>query len=208
MIGVLGGTYPIHYGHLRTALEVMQGIGLDQVRFIPLHHAVHREQPRATGDLRLRMLQAAIAMQPGFIADARELQRRGDSFMVDTLASLRAEYRDRPICLLLGGDAFNYFLSWRHPTNILQLAHLVVMQRPGHAAIEDPALRRLLDAHRATDNSELRDSLGGRIYLQTVTQLEISSTQIRALIAAGHCPRYLLPEPVLRLLEAEGLYRG
>lgn len=147
MIGVLGGTFdPIHYGHLRTALEVMQGIGLDQVRFIPLHHAVHREQPRATGDLRLRMLQAAIAMQPGFIADARELQRRGDSFMVDTLASLRAEYRDRPICLLLGGDAFNYFLSWRHPTNILQLAHLVVMQRPGHAAIEDPALRRLLDA--------------------------------------------------------------
>lgn len=210
MIGVLGGTFdPIHFGHLRTALDVMQGVGLTEVRFIPLHHAVHREQPIGSSELRLRMLQAAVAEQPGFIADERELQRRGDSYMVDTLGSLRAELGERPpICLILGGDAFNHFLAWRQPETILQLAHLIVMRRPGHDGIDDPALLRLLAVHRAANNSELREISGGRIYFQPVTQMEISSTRIRALLAAGDSPRFLLPEAVLRLLEAEGLYHG
>jgi nicotinate-nucleotide adenylyltransferase len=209
MIGILGGTFdPIHFGHLRTALDVMQGVGLAEVRFVPLHRAVHREQPVVSGRLRLQMLQLAVADQPGFSVDDRELRRRGDSYMVDTLASLREEMGQRPLGLILGGDAFNQFLSWRQPLTILQLAHLLVMQRPGHDRIVDPQLRRLLQGHRASDRDALHQLSAGRILFQPVTQLEISSTKIRGLVAAGHSPRYLLPETVLQLLEAERLYRG
>jgi len=208
MIGVIGGTFdPVHFGHLRTALDVMQGVGLDEVRFIPLHRAVHREQPAVSGALRLRMLQLAIADQPGFCIDERELQRRGDSYMVDTLGSLRAELGQRPLCLILGGDAFAHFLSWREPHGILRLAHLVVMQRPGQGEIDDPELAQLLGAHRAATGAELCQHPAGRIHFQPVTQLAISSTRIRELIAAGRSPRYLLPEAVLQLLESQRLYR-
>ena len=209
MIGILGGTFdPVHFGHLRTALDVMQGVGLAEVRFIPLHRAVHREQPQTPGSLRLQMLQLAIADQPGFVVDDRELRRRGDSYMVDTLDSLRDDVGQQPLCLILGGDAFRHFLSWRQPRVILQLAHLVVMQRPSHERIDDPQLRRLLEDHRADHRDELRQAPAGRILFQPVTQLAISSTKIRALVAAGHSPRFLLPESVLQLLERQGLYRG
>jgi nicotinate-nucleotide adenylyltransferase len=208
MVGILGGTFdPIHFGHLRTALDVMQGVGLDEVRFIPLYQAVHRPQPKAPAELRLRMLQAAISHQPDFSADDRELKRQGDSYMVDTLTSLREELGDRPLCLILGGDAFCHFLSWHRPQQILRLAHLVVMQRPGHGEIHAPALLKLLSSHQIQAPTELRKAPAGQIYFQPVTQLEISSTQIRALIVAGKSPHYLLPESVMKLIEAEDLYR-
>ena len=76
MIGILGGTFdPIHFGHLRPALDCLQTLGLREVRFVPLKVAVHRDQPRASPSQRLAMLEAAIAGQPGFVADARELGR-------------------------------------------------------------------------------------------------------------------------------------
>ncbi|MEN8168579.1 MAG: nicotinate-nucleotide adenylyltransferase [Pseudomonadota bacterium] len=208
MLGILGGTFdPIHFGHLRTALDVMQAVGLDEVRFIPLHQPVHRAQPKASGELRLRMLQLAIDGQPGFSVDDRELKRHGASYMVDTLASLREELGGRPICLILGGDAFSHFLGWHRPRQILRLAHLVVMQRPGHGEIHDPALLQLLESQQIQVPTELMRAAAGQIYFQPVTQLEISSTQIRALIAAGKSPHYLLPESVMKQIEAAGLYR-
>ena len=207
MIGILGGTFdPIHFGHLRTALEVMQGAGLEQVRFIPLHQAVHRAQPLVDGPTRLRMINVAISEQPGFVADDRELRRQGESYTVDTLGSLRAEFGDRSICLIVGGDAFRQFLTWHRPMEILDLANLIIMQRPGHGIFNDPGLQALID-ERATDRADdLRRLPAGKIYFQPVTQLEISATHIRSLIASGVSARYLLPETVLQLIHKEGLY--
>jgi len=208
MIGILGGTFdPIHYGHLRTALDVMQAIGLDQVRFIPLHGAVHRDQPETPSDLRLRMVAAAIEGTPGFVADDRELRRSGDSYTVDTLGSLRRDFPHAPLCLLMGMDAFNGFADWRRPGEILRLAHLVVMHRPGMTEPTEPRVRALLQDHRCASRESLRSEKGGLIHLQAVTQLEISSTRIRALIGAGASPRYLLPESVMTLIEENRLYR-
>jgi nicotinate-nucleotide adenylyltransferase len=132
MIGVLGGTFdPIHFGHLRPALDCLQALALEEVRLIPLNVAVHRPQPVASSALRLAMLEAAIAGQPGFVADPRELERPGGSYTYDTLISLRAELGDaEPLCLLIGADAFAGFLDWHRPADILDLAHLVVMRRP------------------------------------------------------------------------------
>jgi len=209
MIGILGGTFdPIHIAHLRTALEVKQGVGLDEIRFIPLYQAVHREQPKVSGDLRLRMVLAAISDQPCFVADDRELKRQGESYTVDTLGSLRADLGDRTLCLIVGGDAFSQFLTWHRPLEILDLAHLVVMQRPGHGDLSDPGLQALIGEREATDPELLRQRPAGHIYFQSVTQMEISATHIRNLIAAAQSPRYLLPEGVLHIIQDQNLYQS
>jgi nicotinate-nucleotide adenylyltransferase len=208
MIGLFGGAFdPIHFGHLRAALEVREALGLSEVRLLPLHVAVHREQPLAAAALRLRMVQAAVDGVPGLVADDRELKRPGGSYTVDTLASLRAELgADLPLCLLVGGDAFNGFLQWHRPLQILALAHLAVMRRPGSVLPRDAALRALLARHRAQRPEDLQAAPAGRIWTQAVTQLDISSTRIRRAFADGKSPRFLLPDAVLDLAEAAGCY--
>ena len=208
LIGVLGGTFdPVHFGHLRAALDCQQALGLAQVRFVPLNVAVHRAQPVASSALRLAMLEAAIGGQPGFVTDDRELGRSGGSYTYETLRALRNDLGvDQPLCLLLGADAYQGFLDWYRPLDILDAAHLVVMRRPGHDPVAGPSLRALYLERACDDPSALARAPGGRILFQDVTQVEISSTQIRALIARGLSPRYLLPESVLELIRREGLY--
>jgi nicotinate-nucleotide adenylyltransferase len=207
MIGVFGGTFdPIHFGHLRTALDVLQAVGLAEVRFIPLHGAVHRDQPETPAAQRLEMVRLATRQQAGFVVDDREIARAGDSYTVDTLTSLRQEQPDRSLCLLLGMDAFNGFLDWHCPDQILRLAHLVVMQRPGEEGPKDAVVKALLAEHRASTPTQLRTRDCGLILQQPVTQLEISASKIRRLIAQGRTPRYLLPESVLQLIENRYLY--
>ncbi len=97
-IGVLGGTFdPIHHGHLRPALEALERLDLAEVRFIPCRQPPHRGQPMTTAEQRLALLELAVAEQPGFVVDDRELRREGPSYMVDTLASLRAEINQAPL---------------------------------------------------------------------------------------------------------------
>ncbi len=209
MIGVLGGTFdPIHFGHLRPALEVLLALGLDELRFVPVGQAVHREPPHAAAAHRLAMVEAAVRGQPGFIADRRELDRPGRSYTFDTLTSLREEFGPRrPLCLLLGSDAFRGFLSWHRPLEILGLAHLVVMTRPGSETAGEAPLQNLQRERSAPHPRALRASPAGRIYFLEVTQLEISATAIRELVAAGQSPRFLLPDPVISVIAREGLYR-
>ncbi len=210
MIGVLGGTFdPVHFGHLRPALEMQQALGLAEVRFVPLNVAVHRRQPEASGAQRLAMVRAAVGGEPQFRVDARELQRTGRSYSYETLRSLRSELGDRqPICLLTGSDAFRDFLSWHRPDDILELAHLVVMQRPGADAGLDARLRDWMAPRLLPGPEGLDQRPGGHILLNRVTQLDISSTAIRRIIRAGRSPRYLLPDAVLEIIEREDLYRG
>jgi nicotinate-nucleotide adenylyltransferase len=209
MIGVLGGTFdPIHYGHLRIALDAMESLGLSQVRFLPLHQAVHREQPRASAEQRLAMVRLAIAGQVGFVLDDSECQRQGPSYMLDTLRQLRQQLGEPQLALLLGSDAFQGFLAWREPHNVLGLCHLVVLGRPGYRLPETGELGALAARHGVTDAQELRRHPSGKILCQPVTQLEISASDIRQRIAARRSPRYLLPEVVLDLIEREALYRA
>jgi nicotinate-nucleotide adenylyltransferase len=210
MIGVLGGTFdPIHFGHLRPALEVLQTLGLSEVRFVPLNVAVHRDQPLASPEQRLTMLRAALVGQSAFVADDRELRRTGGSYSYDTLSSLRGELgKSVPICLLLGVDAFREFLTWHRPDGILELAHLVVMKRPGAEGLVAPVLGRRMESRLTAEVPDLWAAPGGRVLFQDVTQLDISATEIRRLIARGMSPRYLLPDAVLDIIRREGMYRG
>jgi nicotinate-nucleotide adenylyltransferase len=195
MIGVLGGTFdPVHYGHLRPALEVMQAIALQQVRFLPNRIPPHRETPWLNVENRLELLKTAIDDQPGFELDQRELQREGHSYMVDTLESLRADFPSHPICLILGMDAFLGLKQWHQWQRIPQLCHLVVTTRPGSEL--DNAFIRDLPATLAHTASALSEVAAGRILLQSVTQLDISASQIRLMLSKGLSVRYLLPDEV------------
>ncbi|RDH83292.1 MAG: nicotinic acid mononucleotide adenylyltransferase [endosymbiont of Escarpia spicata] len=209
MIGILGGTFdPIHFGHLRTALDVKHALRLDEIRLIPLRHAVHRDQPETPAKLRLQMVEAAVSDTPGFSADDRELRRDSASYTIDTLLSLREDLsEEEPLCLLMGSDAFKDFLSWHRPLDIAALAHLIIMTRPGQPAKIDPPLQQFLAPRQTTDPAELRTTPGGRILFQSVTQLDISATRIRAMVANGDSPRFLLPDAVLEIIEREKLYR-
>jgi nicotinate-nucleotide adenylyltransferase len=156
--------------------------------------------------LRLRMLEAALAGQPGFVADDRELRRPGPSFMVDTLASLRAEHATRPLCLMLGLDAFNGVASWHRADELLSLAHLLVAHRPGSEPESAGPVARMLAVHRAPQPRDLSTRPAGLIWLQTVTALDIASSAIRESLAAGGDVRYLVPEPVRELIEKTHVY--
>ncbi len=204
MIGIFGGTFdPIHNGHLRTALDVYEALALDELRFIPLGRAVHRDQPQTTAAMRLAMLQAAIGGQAGFIIDERELNLSRPSYSVHTLQSLREELgNEAPLCLLMGRDAFLGFAGWHQPEKILQLAHLVVMDRPGHGLPEAGALHDLMQGRVTREASDLRGAPGGYILFQPVTRLDISSSDIRARLAQGRSVRWLVPETVRVILQA------
>ena len=195
MIGVLGGTFdPVHFGHLRPALEVMQAVGLEQVRFLPNRIPPHRETPWLNADNRLELLKTAIGDQPGFELDQRELQREGHSYMVDTLESLRNDFPSHPVCLILGMDAFLGLKQWHQWQRIPELCHLVVTTRPGFEVSGD--FIRQLPATLVTETSGLFELAAGRILLQSVTQLDISASHIRAMLAKGQSVRYLLPDEV------------
>ena len=206
-IGLFGGTFdPIHYGHLRTAFELLQLLKLSQVRFLPTGNPPHREAPLASSELRLEMVRAAVAGQPGFAVDDREIRRSGVSYSVDTLTDLRREHPQRSLCLLLGMDAFLGMPTWHRWREIFELAHVVVAHRPGwKAPITGPLGEEMVD--RGTGSIwDLHGSIAGRIHVHAVTQLEIASTDLRALIVSGRDLRYLVPDAVRDLIVRTGCY--
>lgn len=207
MIGILGGTFdPVHYGHLRTALDVQEALGLDRVHFVPLRHAVHREQPSVSAELRAAMVEAAIADHPGFVMDERELHSSAPSYSLNTLQSFHRQMPGERLCFLLGMDAFSGFLQWRQPMGILELAHLVVMHRPGEE-LHNQQLRQLVDERHAEQPEQLCQRQGGYIHFQPVTQLDISASDIRRRASQGLSPRYLLPDAVATIIARLQLYR-
>jgi nicotinate-nucleotide adenylyltransferase len=115
-VGIFGGTFdPIHYGHLRTAFELMQVLQCGEIRFVPSRRPPHRDITAAEPELRLKMVEAAIAGQGGFVLDDREFQREGPSFTVDTLTSLREELGNTPGHAADRGSAFRALRSRAHP---------------------------------------------------------------------------------------------
>ena len=206
-IGILGGTFdPIHFGHLRTAVEMRECLGLAEVRFMPCRVPPIKKAPVASAAQRLDMVRAAVAGLPGAVVDERELHRDGPSYSVDTLSSLRADFPERPLCLIVGMDAFSGFSSWHRWQELERLAHIVVAHRPGASAPEDGAIIELLERARTRDPADLATATHGRVLLHSVTQLDISSSAIRDGFARGESQRFLLPDPVIDLIESSGCY--
>ncbi|HED17629.1 MAG TPA: nicotinate-nucleotide adenylyltransferase [Gammaproteobacteria bacterium] len=217
MIGLFGGTFdPVHYGHLRPALEIYSALKLDEMRFIPAAQPPHRQTPQASASQRRDMLELALADQPGFVLDDRELRRAGPSYMIDTLISLRADLGPaRPMCLVLGLDAFAGLESWHRWQELLDLAHIVIAQRPAldqglaETQIElSEKLQGLLSEHLTEQPDQLEAQPSGSLYRLTVTQLAISASMIRTACEKGKSCRYLLPEAVYQYIQRTGLYQS
>lgn len=212
-LALLGGTFdPIHFGHLRMAEELAEALEIEQVRFIPAGRPPHRGQPRAASIHRLEMARLAIASNPRFVLDEREFHRDAPSYSVDTLADLRAEApAATPLVLFMGADAFMGLTTWHEWRRLFELAHVAVAHRPGFSAaawedaLPDP-LRRLLATRRAEQAGEILEKPAGRIFLHSITQLDISASQIRDRALRGRSLRYLLPDAVIAYLNENHLY--
>ncbi len=203
MIGLMGGTFnPIHFGHLRPALEIADLLALDEVRFIPAHYPPLKKQPCVSADDRSAMVQLAIQDEPRFVLDTRELQRDRTSYTVETLRSLRHELGDKiPLCWMMGMDAYLNFTQWHQWQKILGLCHLVVSHRPNYSA-NNPQL----SAYHTQQKTDLLTQTAGKIYFIAVTQLDISATMIRYERKQQRSIRYLVPDAVHNYINEKKLY--
>ncbi|MDA0237278.1 MAG: nicotinate-nucleotide adenylyltransferase [Proteobacteria bacterium] len=213
-IGILGGTFdPIHFAHLRLAEEVAEAFTLDTVRLIPSADPPHRASPRASAQDRLRMVQLALkAGGDHLVADGRELDRVGKSYMVDTLRVLRAENRNASISLILGTDAFVELMTWHEWQQLLTLAHIIVASRPNLPISQlNNKLRGELFSEfkkrNSGDYNALKSSTHGLIYTYEFTSLEVSGTSLRKRIQSGLSLKYLLPDNVINYIKNHGLYK-
>ncbi len=205
--GILGGTFdPIHFGHLRTALELRQTLDLAEVLIIPCYQPMHRKAPVATPEQRLAMVQQAIANEPSLRIDSCEIQRKGPSYTIDTLEILRKKLPHTPLCVIIGIDALLNFPSWHRYEDILKLAHLVVAHRPFYHLPQTGIIAELIKNRLVNSPLALHETLAGHILMHPVTSLEISATDIRKQIAMGRNPRYLLPDSVYEYIQQHGVY--
>lgn len=207
-LGIFGGTFdPIHIGHLRMALEIKQQLQLDEMRLLPCYLPPHRPAPGATADERVAMLKLAVQDCAELVIDARELQRDKPSYTYDTLCELRAEVgTEVGLCLCMGMDSFVTLDSWHNWEQLLQLANIVVVARPGWFLPESGAVADLLSLHRGNSDVIAQHSAGAIVLLEQ-RLLPISATDIRAQIHAGYSPQFLVPDVVWNYIRSHRLYQ-
>ena len=205
-LGVLGGAFdPVHIGHLRGAIAVREHLGLERVDLLPAAQSPLKDAATVTAADRLAMLEAAVRGVPGLGIDARELAREGPSYTVDTLIELRREVGQvLPLIWIVGTDILPSLPRWSRWQQLLELAHLVILERPG-ADSPPLAVTQWLDQHRIDQNALLTSAAGGVMTLDQPV-LDIASSDIRALLAAGRDPRFLLPDVVMEYIKRHKLF--
>jgi len=214
VLGLLGGTFdPIHCGHVELAREVRAALDLSAVRIIPAGDPPHRAAPVATAAQRLAMVELAVSGIPGLEVDAREIHRAGPSYTVATLEELRSEAPTRPLALIVGADAFLGLPAWRRWRELFDLAHLIVVARPGFSferGLAEPLAAEWSRRFRE-DATALTDEATGSIVTQAITAHPISASAIRAQLGRGNegvaAVRGLLPAAVLAYIDRNQLYR-
>jgi nicotinate-nucleotide adenylyltransferase len=216
-LGIFGGTFdPVHLGHLRLAEEAAEALGLASVRWIPAGQPAHRlstnKAPQATAAQRLEMVRLAIAGNPVFTLDPAEIEAQQPSYTVPTLERLRLASQcgaQRPLVLLVGADAFAGIPDWHRWEDLFKLAHIAVAHRPGFPIDNNklpPALARHYQQRHSASPAALAEAPAGCIVSFAMTQLDISATRIRTLLADGRSPRYLLPDAVIAYIQSTFLY--
>jgi nicotinate-nucleotide adenylyltransferase len=194
-VGILGGAFnPPHIGHLVCAQEALVQLELDQVVFVPVGQAPHRELEHDPGpETRLELVELAIADDARFAASRIEIERSGPSYTVDTLRELRAAAPDDELFLILGGDQAAALPDWHEPEEVLELAQVAVVERTTWS-------------RNAIGIKVGRLKGAERIRYLDMPMIQVSSSSIRRRIAAGQPIRYLVPDRVANQIGATGLY--
>ncbi|MFH1044726.1 MAG: nicotinate-nucleotide adenylyltransferase [Pseudomonadota bacterium] len=208
--GILGGTFdPVHLGHIALAEAALAELPLGEVLWLPSGSPGHRAPPAANGRDRLAMLRLATAGNPRFRIDDSELDGREPTYAVHTLARLRAQLGNaQPLALLLGSDSFLSLPTWLRWRDLFDLAHVAHVSRPGHVPGEGGPTPELAAeiARRSARGEQLGASAAGRIASFDMPPLDISSSAVRAALAAGQDTRHLLPAAVLAYIQSQHLY--
>lgn len=205
---IYGGTFdPVHHGHLRMAVELREHLAISEIALVPCHIPPHRESPGACSARRLELLGLAIEGEPGLAVDDRELSRQGASYTADTLRQIRKEIGpNEPLAMVVGTDSFAGFDRWREWERIPELAHIIVVVRPGSRIPPQSPPAELLAARAAGSVDELHASPCGRVIVLEPPLMDISANGIRQRIADGRSPRYLMPDSVWHRICELGLY--
>jgi len=212
-IGIFGGTFnPVHWGHIRTAIEIKHALGLDKMLMLPCGSPPHREQPEVSSETRLTMLKLALEEYPELEIDDRELKRDGPSYSVDTLQSLHADMSDQNIAMCIGADAFLLLNTWHRWRELFELAHIVVAHRPGWS-IENvrkqlpSELEEVLSERYLEDVTRISEKPSGYIVELNVTEIDISSSNIRQRVRSNQSISGLVPIAVEGYIKKHSLYR-
>ena len=208
LVGVFGGTFnPVHYGHLRSALELVERLQLEQLRLMPSASPPHRDTPECSAERRAAMVELAVSGEPRLVCDAREMQRPGKSYTIDSLIELRGELgTQQGLCMVLGCDAVQDIATWHRWQELLDWAHIVIIARPGWQLPRAGELAQWLKTHQLESPELLRQRPCGGIVIEELRPLAISSTEIRDLLASGRSARYLMPQSVLDYIQTHTLY--
>ncbi len=195
-IGILGGSFdPIHRGHLAIASDVAEAYALARVLFVPARRSPLRGAPAVAAEERLRMCELATAYNPRFEVSGLELERPPPSYTRDTIAEVRNRYPERELTIIVGADLAEELEEWRAIEELLNEVRMVVVERPGAAPRDLAALAARLGVD------------AGQLQKRRRAGPEISSTDIRARIAAGRPYADLVHPAVGRHIEALNLYR-
>ncbi len=208
-IGVLGGTFdPVHNAHLAIAQHALEALGLARVIWLPTGTPPYRRAPVASAADRVAMLRRALAGEPRYALDERELAPGASGYSVDTLAAMRRDLGGAlPLVLLIGSDQFAKLDTWHRWRELFALCHLAVFARPDWDLGANPAAREALAARRDAPQGRWRERCGGAIVLVEMAPLAVAGIEIRARIARGEDASDLLPRAVLDYIESHRLYR-
>lgn len=193
-LGVFGGTFdPLHTGHLMVAQEVIEVLSLDRVLFVPALRSPHKaHEPTASATLRLQMVRSAIEGDARFEVSDIEIQRAGPSYTIETLRAIAVQRPGTELALILGADQWAEFGQWHEPREIASIAKLALITRTGDYP---PDL-----------DSGFADGPPPPTTVVPVTRIDLSATLIRSRVSEGLSVRYLVPESVRRIIEANNLY--
>lgn len=218
-IGLLGGTFnPVHLGHLRAAQEVKEAFDLDQIVLIPSAVPPHKNSEGvADAADRIEMLHLAIENQPDFVISDVEFKRQGPSYTIDTIRYFRSRLPETTeFYFILGEDAFLELETWKSYVELLKLVPFIVMARPGKWGENHSKRWAILEAYlKSRISKEYKISAPNScfvhptmqpVYIIASTALDISSTQIRALVKNGKSIKYLVPDKVEEYIKSKGLY--
>lgn len=212
MIGILGGTFnPIHNGHLHLAKQVHAKLNLESIRFMPAAIPALKDAPDVTATQRAEMVDIAISAYPEFALDTRELSRSGTSYTIDTLTLLREELgKEISLCWIMGLDAFAHLNAWHRWQELLNYAHLVVVKRPHSDDLSNlnADIQMLRNQHETNSVEALRQQACGKILVQEIAALDISSSMIREKLEKLEDVSKLLPLEVLHYIQQQHLYQS
>lgn len=182
-VGILGGTFdPVHNAHLAIARAALEHLDLGRILWIPTGAPPYRAAPIASASHRVAMLRLAIADEPRYAIDARELRPGASGFTFDSMTSLKSEHPESRFVLMMGADQYERRATWHRWADIEKICDVAVFARPG-------------------------SNLNGKAKTIPMTPMAISASDLRARIGRGDDVSAMLPPPVLAYIREQGLYR-